>query len=393
MNSALTEIKTYVENDYLKNNTTKVPVEVYGVEQRHTGDFLPTLRSKIALDFVVIPCDFITDVEPQVLVDIHRNRDRKTVITGVYYKNNIETIDKKLIQADFTVHKPLGQRNPILLDLYTRQAVKDQKALRLRKTMLVRHANSVVSTNILEASIYFCSNNVFDIISSTEEGNKVCYKERNWTKVIRDIARRSWQHRESLETVAFHVVNPESTLIRVNNLSAYLEANRWIMKQHLRKRDPTAPKPPTVKGAATVGPDSQVGADSNLGEKTSIKKSNIGANCTIGKRCRVTGCVILDGVTIADDVVLENCLVGREAHIHAKARLTSCTVEGGYTIVKDSQAKNEVFEQLTMGDIGEEDFGVYESSEEDSETEGSEEEDDYEEDDADYGDDDLFDRS
>lgn len=393
MNSALSEIKSYVEDVYLKNNATKVAIEVYGVEHRHTGDFLPTLRQKIKLDFVVMPCDFITDVQPQVLIDTHRNRDSKTVLTGVYYKNNIETIDKKSIQADFMIHKPLRQRNPILLDCYARQEVRDRKGLRARQVMLVRHPNLAISTNLLQSSIYFCSKEVFNVLSTSEDDNGVQYKDRTWTKVIRDIARRSWQHREPLETVAFHVIDSESTLIRVDNLSAYLEANRWIMKQHLRTRAHTAPKPAPVKGAATVGADSLVGPNGNLGEKTSVKKSNIGANCTLGKRCRITGCVILDGVTIADDVVLENCLIGRDAKVHTKVRLTSCTVEGGYVISKDSQAKNEVFEQLTMGDIGDEDFGIYESSESDSESEESEEDENYEEDEGDYSDDGLFDRS
>lgn len=250
-----------------------------------------------------MPCDFITDIEPQTLIDVHRNRDTKTIITGLYYKNNIETIDKKLIQADFTVHKPLQQKHPILLDLYSRQTVRDQKGLRLRKSMLVRHANSVVSTNILQASIYFCSHKVIDILANSDESKGVVYKDRAWTKVVRDFARRSWQHRQPLETVSFHVLSNDSTFIRLDNLSAYMEANRWIMKQQLRNRDPTIPKPVPVKGAATVGPDSQVGPESTLGDRTSVKKSNIGSKCTIGLRCRITGCVILDGATIADEYV------------------------------------------------------------------------------------------
>lgn len=303
MNSALNEIKTYVEEQYLKNNTTKVPVEVRGVENRDTGGFLSLIREKVKLDFIVLPCDFITDVEPQALIDVHRNRDPKTIITGLYYKNNVETIDKKLIQGNFTVHKPLAQKNPTLLDLYTYQQVRDQKGLRLRKSMLVRHANSVVSTNILQASIYFCSHKVFEILSASEEEKPVESKGRSWTKVVRDIARRSWQHREPLESVAFHVISDQSTFIRIDNLSAYLEANRWIMKQRLRTRVNTIPKATPVKGAATVGPDSQVGTGCVLGDKTSVKKSNIGNQCTIGSKCRITGCVILDGATIADEYV------------------------------------------------------------------------------------------
>lgn len=87
--------------------------------------------------------------------------------------------------------------------------------------------------------------------------------------------------------------------------------------------------------------------------------------------------------------------MGRGVKVHTKTRLVGCTIEGGYVIGKDSQAKNEVFEQLTMGDIGDEDgFGIYDDEDSESQSEGSEEEEDAEEDDAnDYGDDDLFDRS
>ncbi|CDO56563.1 hypothetical protein DV451_001620 [Geotrichum candidum] len=391
LNASLNVIKNYVDQDFLKANPSSVPINVYGVENKHTGDFFKVLAQQIKLDFVILPCDFITNVEPQSIFDVHRNRDANTIITGLYYKNNIETIDKKSILADYTVHTPLSKNHPALLDFYTRQTVNDQKGLHLRKAMLFRHDNAVVSTNLLSTSIYFCSHKVIDILS--DSSNHIPFLERSWSKVVRDVARRSWQHREPLENVAFSLIPNDSTFIRVSNPSAYLESNRWIMKEKLRTRDPSAPRP--QKGIATVGPDSIVGDESVLGEKTSVKRSNIGSNCNIGKKCRITGCVILDNVTIADDVQLENCLIGSGAKIGLKSRLTGCTVEGGYSVSKDSQAKNEVFEQLTMGDIGDdESYGVYDEDDDDSQYSGSEGEEYSEEEDTnDYGDDDLFDRS
>jgi translation initiation factor eIF-2B subunit gamma len=367
------EVRLYIEKSCLE---FPMPIEVKSFDTKFSGEMVTGLASKITSDFVVLPCDFFSDVDPQTLINIHRNNEgRNNIITGIYYKNTVENIDKKAVIADYIVHTPLKRLEPSLLDVYTKETVVDNKCLEIRTAMLWRHPNSVVSTKLLKAAIFFCNRKVLDILAQVSSDTSVSAQGKNWDKVVRDFARRSWRHRQSLEAVVMHVLSDaDATFIRANNLSAYLEANRHIMKQHAKRASTTSNKQTPPKGSATIGADSTIGIDTTVDEKTSIKRTVVGNGCKIGKKCRINGCVVLDGVVMEDDVTLENCIIGKNCIIRAKARLTSCNVEGLHEVRSGTQAKNELLQRLTMESLQDDEYGVSEemaaaeSEEEESES-------------------------
>ncbi|KAA8905961.1 hypothetical protein TRICI_005212 [Trichomonascus ciferrii] len=399
----ISEFKYYIEEIYLKNHTFK-NIEVIGAEDKYTGATVASLSNKITSDFVVLPCDFITDVPPQELIDLHRRREDSTLITGVYYKNNLENIEKKALISDYIVHTPLCGEEPKLLDFYAKDVVKEKKSLDLRARMLWIYPNTIVSSQILRASIFFCSKKVWSLLDEqrTENDNSL---EIPWHKVVRDLSRKSWKsaHQSHHSSVtALRMLSPESTFIRCNNLSAYVEANRHVMRQRAREANMAGGGAPKQKqqnsSAASIGGDSTVGEDTTVGEKTNVKRTVIGNNCVIGKKCRLNGCVIMDNVTLEDEVVLENCLVGRKAVIRYRSRLTTCNVEANFDVSKQTQAKNETLQSLSMeGLVEDNESGLLDSDEESDEDDSDEsgdweesEEDDDEDDNAEE--DDLFER-
>lgn len=414
----IAEFKYYVEEIYLKGHTFK-HIEVIGSGTfRHTGEMVGSLSQKITSDFVVLPCDFITDLPAQYLIDIHRNRADDTLVTGIYYKNNLENIEKKSLISDYLIHTPLTDQDPRLLDFYTKDVVKDKKALDIRARMLGKYPNTIISTHILRASIFFCSKNLWPLLSQESHSTLGNLLEAPWHKVIRELSRRSWRSAnknsevepKSGETVvAFRVLSPsDSTFVRCNNLSAYVEANRYVMRQRAREANMNSTgaqqqqtkqkQPQQPSSTASIGGDSTVGEDTIVGDKTNVKRTVIGNNCNIGKKCRINGCVIMDNVTLEDEVILENCLVGRKAIIRYRSRLTTCNVEANFEVSKQTQAKNETLQSLTMEGLIEEDESVAlessgsddEDSDEDSdEGEWEEEEED---DEFDGDEDDLFER-
>lgn len=312
-NDQLSEIKTYIDGKYRKDktslnleNTRNSNIQVTGVESPTTDSLVPIFRNDSKRDFVCMACDFVTNVEPDTLLDYHRNRSKNTIMTGIYYKNSVDTIDKKALEPDLLIHTSFKNKTPALLDVYSREKVAEKKSLHLRDAMIIRHPNSVVSTDILPSTIFFCSHKLVDIVIAEEDSDsvhKVSSKGRSWTKVTRDIARRSWQHSKPLDTLSMALIDKNAIFIRVDSLSAYMEANRWVMKQKAQKSAGVKPTP-SAKGAAAVGADSQVGDKTVLGDRTSIKKTVIGNNCVLGQRCRLNGCVILDNVKIADEYVV-----------------------------------------------------------------------------------------
>lgn len=382
------EFKYFLEEVYLKEkrprNTT-----VVGTSLEHSGEVVAELiQSRLNPphnDFIVLPCDFISEVPVSSFIDAYRARDKDVIATGVYYRNAVETIEKKALVTDYLVHTPLTNKCPRLLDSNTRDAVSDHKGMPVRTEMLWKYPNSVISSDILSASAFLCSGTLLDLINN----NKVHVTGKSWAKVMRDVARRSWKHShqedddDQPKSLLLQLLPQGSLFIRANTVPAYVEANRHVMRQ-LARQNAAAPKKQSQPGAAAIGGDSAVGEDSTVGEKSSVKRTVVGSNCTIGRKCRLTGCVVMDNVTLEDDVILENCVVGRKASIGAKARLTSCHVEGGYEVPAGAQIKNETLQNLTMESLMD---GAEYDDDDDEDDDDEDVSDDYSDDDDDDNDD------
>ncbi|KAH3680542.1 hypothetical protein WICPIJ_008233 [Wickerhamomyces pijperi] len=339
-----------------------------------TGEILDLFIEKESSDFILLPCDFITDLPPQVLIEQYRNKDNSDIAMSVHYLNKFDSIDKKSLTHYYTVYSD----DDHLLDIYSKDSVETNKFLELRAQMVWRSPTTKVSTKLLDSFIYFFSKEAFQALKKEVPD----YKLKSATKILRDLARSSWKHSSRQGGISLFVLPQECDFIRSDNVAAYMEANRYMMK--LKAQEQQQPPQAKEKGAATVGADSVVGENTVLGERTNVKKTVVGDNCTIGKRCRLTGCVLLDHVTLEDDVVLENCVIGRNATIHMKARLTNCNVEGSYTVSKGTQVKGETLTNIFVEGV----MDDSDDSEDDSEDYDSYD-DEYNDDEEDDG---LFER-
>ncbi|CAH01475.1 translation initiation factor eIF2B subunit gamma [Kluyveromyces lactis] len=399
---------------YLKKPS---PINIIPSKCENTGECLKNeLLDKITGDFVLLPCDFITDIPPQVFLDQYLNKDPENLAMAVYYHNGFENIDKKHLKQFLTVYSENLESvsKPVLLDVYSKDDVDKTKYLQIRSQMLWRYPNSSVSTKLLNSFIYFCSHELVNLLKDETEkgageldsdseavdslatsfqntsflkGKKKLIKDpincnKSLGKLFRDLSRRSWQHVKPRETIGIFVLPEIGLFIRSNSLSAYMESNRYVLK--IKQ---TAIQQRTTDGSSAIGADSMVGNNCAILEKTNIKRSVLGDNCKVGKRCRIVGCVVLDNVEIDDETQLENVIIGRNAKIGKKSKLTNCYVEGSYIVNEKSTLKGET---LTSIYIDDEDYA---SSLLDSDSSGSESDytDEYY-DDEDYVDDGLFDR-
>lgn len=390
------------------------PVNIIGSSCDSTGECLKNeLLERITGDFVLLPCDFVTDIPPQLLLDQYLNKDPSNLAIAIYYRSSFENIEKKHFKQFLTVYSENvdSLSRPVLLDIYSKEDVDKTKYLQIRSQMLWRYPNSSVSKKLMNSFIYFCSYELITLLKQESEVEKKniddevdslshslaisslirtknklirdpINTDKSLAKVFRDLARRSWQHVEPRETVGIFILPDIGSFIRSNNLSAYMEANRYVLKIKQSTMNQ-----PTTGGSSAIGADSIVGNNSSILEKTSIKRSVLGDNCKVGKRCRIVGCVILDGVEIDDEVHLENVIIGRSAKIGRKSKLTNCYVEGSYAVNEKSTLKGETLTNIYL----DEDEYTDSSLETESSADGSEYTDDYY-DDEDFEDDGLFER-
>ncbi|CCE81706.1 Piso0_002371 [Millerozyma farinosa CBS 7064] len=350
-------------------------IDVIALDNKSTGEiFQYIVKKEISapyLHFAVLPCDFITDLPPQVLIEAYRNKEDSDVGMLVHYRNSLDIEDKKskIFPKNYTVYSDIDDGNCRLLDIYTTEDLDFHKSLQLRVQMSWRYPSAVISSKLLNSSIFFGS--LIDISKilneEPERFSDSYFSGRSLTKVVRDLARRSWRHSEMKSTVAFNIVPNCAQFFRINNLQVWMEANRYFMKLQAMKRG-QAQQTSKDKVSANVGADSTVGENTSLGEKTNVKRTIIGSGCSIGKRVKLTGSLVLDNVIIEDDVQLENCIIGRGVTIRSKSKLINCNVESSFEVVKGTQSKGDTLLSLTLEGL-EEEISFDESSETDSDEE------------------------
>lgn len=365
-------------------------IHVAAFDTSSNGEILRQLvqqNEESALDhFVMLPCDFITDLPPQVLIEAYRCRQDTDMGMLVSYRNQLEIEDKKnkIFPKNYMLYsedQSLGHTQ--LVDHYSNEDIEFHKNLPVRTQLAWKHPNLSVSTRLFNSSIFFGDSKE---ISSFFTKNHKKFSEGYFTtrpliKIIRDLARKSWQSHLQVSTIGLFVIPDVVPFMRANNLPVYMEANRHFLK--IQARELSQGKAPAHKDktAANVGADSIVAEGTVLGERTNVKRSVVGAGCVIGKRVKLTGCVILDGVIIEDDVQLENTIVGSSAIIHSKSKLVNCNVESTHEVPQATHAKGDTLLCLSLeGLVDSEDES---SSGDDDDSESSY--DDYEAEDIDDG--------
>lgn len=331
------------------NYSSDAKINVLAAHASHSGDAMRMARDLKLDHIVLLPCDFVTNIPPEVLIEAYRSREDTDVGMLACYRNKLPIEDKKnkIFPVNYTVYAdlPSGQQ---LLDYYSKEDVEFHKALNIRTQLLWRFPNTSVATKLLDSSIFFMSRALF-LVFDSDKFSESYFAQRPLARVVRDVARSTWQRTGPERTVALFVVPDAADFARCNNLAVYLEANRVLLKQlaqqHFAKKEKTSAKDKT---AANVGADSLVGEGTEIGEKTNVKRTVVGARCNIGKRVRLTGLVVFDGVTIEDDVVLENCIVGLGVVVRSKCKLVSCNVELQHDVPKGTQSKGDTLLNFSL---------------------------------------------
>ncbi|ORZ03016.1 nucleotide-diphospho-sugar transferase [Syncephalastrum racemosum] len=330
-----------------------------------TADALRSVKDKIERDFIVVPCDLVTDMDPRNLLDSHRVRD--PTLTAMFFEPSLtDSKDEDLL--------PYVGIDPAQSSLVYKARQSTDEDFSMRMSLLEKFPRVRIHTDLQDAHLYIFKRWVLDMVADKENISSISedlipmlvkcqYQQRMVEREkVDDYARSTdvlFKTALSLSTTASPEeqmqgtldkswVSPVSTHVyiqrggvcgRGNTIASYSELNRHATKQgqNIIRVPATAEVAPKTQ----VGNDAMIGDYTKIDERSSVKKSCIGTHCVIGKNVKIANSIIMDHVVIEDNAKVDGCVIGKNAKILEKASLKDCDVAGEFVVDKETQVKGE----------------------------------------------------
>ncbi|KAJ8659657.1 hypothetical protein O0I10_004636 [Lichtheimia ornata] len=359
--AAYHKLTTYISRGYQGS----VHCNVVSVDEDYgTAEALRSIKDRIEKDFIVVPCDLVTDLNPREFLDAHRVQD--PTMSALFYQSSLtEAAKDDAGQAPYvgidTNHSALVYKVP----------QSDDEEFSMRMSLLKKFPRVRVHTDLYDAHLYIFKRWVLDMVMDKE--NIVSISEDLVPMLVKCQYQKKMVEREKVQeyastndpllktafslstTASEHIEDddadfksPVKTHVYVyrggfcgrgNTIPSYSELNRHATKQgnDVIRVPPTAEVQPKTQ----VGNDSMIGEHTKIDERSSVKKSCVGAHCVIGKNVKIANSVIMDHVVIADNAKVDGCVICNNAKVLEKAMLKDCDVAAEYEVKKDSQVKGE----------------------------------------------------
>ncbi|KAG1895562.1 UDP-3-O-glucosamine N-acyltransferase [Suillus fuscotomentosus] len=291
-----------------------------------TCSVLRHFANRIKEDFILIPCDFIPP--PSLPLSKLLNKFRTdtmsdgSIVTSCWYEHKS---DKQATQDEWGWGSP-AKPTPIVWDhlsgtlLYVDspyETDKNRHELELRMTLLSRYPQAKLSSMLLDSHVYVCKRAVLDLLARKTRFDSLRDDFFPWLCKLQYQSTKQEKYATSIRIgIIIHRAD-DGFAIRVNNLPAYLEANRHFVA------------------------DTSIGDFTRVEEKSTIKNSTIGKHCVIGKMVKIVGCVLLDHCVISDGAKLDGCILGNSTTVGMKAELVKCVTQAGYEVKDNESVRHE----------------------------------------------------
>ncbi|KAH9420653.1 Eukaryotic translation initiation factor 2B, subunit 3 gamma, 58kDa [Dermatophagoides pteronyssinus] len=345
-------------------------------EDYATADSLRAIhkQEKLTKDILLVSCDLVADIDLDRFIELYRLRNSTFLCafsSQLYPKENLMPAIKLSDNKEFD-YVGLDGNDLNRLVFYEPDAMLND-SIPLKRSIFKSCPYLQLRTDLIDSHIYLFRNWILDYLKhetgirsikfdllpslvrkqfrrlnsnrSTEssrsyENDEQTKKSKHIIDFIRTpelecymarinlkICDNDEQEESSLSSIncGALIVNT-GHLVRVNNLTGFCEANRFLVDQ---------------KSTHSQNRGSLVSNSSKLGDKTLLKRTIIGNNCTIGDNCQFTNCIIQDNVTIENNCKLINSVVCSEAHIEENVLLENCLVSPRYRVIEQSRYRNE----------------------------------------------------
>ncbi|KAL1931833.1 hypothetical protein VTP01DRAFT_8889 [Rhizomucor pusillus] len=362
------KLSAYIARGYQGN----VHCHVVSVnEDCGTADALRSIKDRIDRDFIVVPCDLVTDMNPREFLDAHRVTD-PTVSALMYAPSTTEATGK---EDGLLPYIGIDPTNSALV--YKTSRLEDED-FSMRMSLLKKFPRVRVCTDLQDAHLYIFNRWVLDLVADKEKISSISedlipmlVKCQYQKKMVEQENVSEYASRDdpilktalSLSTTASDITEDDlapydpinatfKSPVRIhvfvyrdgfcgrgNTIIGYHELNRHETKQgeNITRVPVTAEVAPKTQ----VGNDSVIGEYTKIDERSSVKKSCVGSHCVIGKNVKIANSVIMDHVVIGDNAKVDGCVICNNAKVLEKAVLKDCDVAGEYVVEKESQVKGE----------------------------------------------------
>ncbi|GIX64938.1 eukaryotic initiation factor-2B, gamma subunit, putative [Babesia caballi] len=338
-----------------------------------TADAVKYAVETLQSDFIVVPCDLCGAFNLRGLIENHRASDRLCTVGllaehreaqgaqgGKSAKNAKQPQEDEIAPGGnpvrgwgykYKVVTTMDVEESRLLGIADVLTVNSGESYDVDKWTLRRHPRCVIRGDLYDAHVYVFSKNIRNVVSMScmehtsvrldlipyivrmqESPTAAYWFTREAPVVVRGERQEAAEEGEQTGAIdaarVFYFLDLGDALkcCRVNSIDALMTANMQRCFDKTQKQTVSTGGATGVKVREVVAaPGCQFGDGANLrtcvlgGLEWRGGNGRAGRNVVVGKNCKLTKCVLMDDVTVLDNVVMEKCVVGHGATVSTKA--------------------------------------------------------------------------
>ena len=356
--------------DALKEYDLGLDVAYYQIQDDDDWGTANTLREvskNVSNDVLILSCDIITDLQLEVLADVHRRHN--ALVTMCFYppppKSDLKPPGgSKETDFDFVV---LDHNTNEVVFMCSEADVESE--ISLSKSLLSRHPLVNVYTKLIDSHIYIMKKEAFSLMAAkyadftslrSELIPKLVelyqtYQEKPMNEAKNaafEISHQEEYNNDSLQgdsvikNACHAIIVNNNYCVRVNTMSSYYSSNMEILGKlnSITSGGDFMPihASAIISSKAHISNDSFIGLSTKVDDKVSVKHSVIGTHCMIGERANILNSVVLTNVKIGSGCTINGSIIGVNTEIGERVELKSCVVGPGQHLLPGTKYTNEV---------------------------------------------------
>ncbi|CAD5215781.1 unnamed protein product [Bursaphelenchus xylophilus] len=325
-----------------------------------TADVLRHFANKITSDFILMGCDFVSDINLRNMIDFHRTRKSiMTVLLSNQACNSTAPGPKEMQKyRDFVA---LSSSTGQVVYLQSEEDLESD-VIDLDPQIISRLKDVELTCNHIDCHVYLMDKRILHVLEWERDITMIkadlipflvekqydpddlsrlfqnpqlvdhAFELRRGVEVEPPFGIRLFGYKTTREAV--------NTIARCNTLGAYIEANKTLLDQN----PPFIPefKQEQFPGNKVHVIKSRVGKGTQIGlENLKIVKSSIGERCVILNNAKIEDSIIFNNVKIGNGTKITRCIVSEGAVIGDNCTLEGCIVDKDHNLEMKTSVKNE----------------------------------------------------